>query len=797
MSEKNVVIRFTAQSDLEGANAELQSLQDREKDIQLEMRKQQAEYQKQVAAIQSTVKGREQQIAALDKLRESQTKQQASLEQELKKTKATLTDFSQKMSKVNETIANGAVSTPRLTTQLRAMKDELAKMEDAGEFGSKAFIDLSIQAGQLEDQIGDTRQRISILASDTKNLDAAMSVGSGLAGAFTVATSAAALLGDENEQLQKAFFKVQAVMSILNGVQVVANTLNKDSAAMVVIKTALENNNTIAKIKNYTATKIQAANTILETAANNGSKVAKIGATATQWALNAAVYAFPAVMIIGALAAIGTGLYLWSKNAKETEKQQENLTFQIESTNKQITKLNSESDFNVGIAEAAGASVTEIRKIRYEALKTQIALAEMMSDKVYSLGTKATKEQREESQKMLDDAYAAEKKYFDEGTILLIKTLTDRKKEAVKKTNETEKELLKFEIESQNAIDFVLNKRTDAYKKWEETLMYVFKEMNLEVGEEEEAYVENWLTTLSRKKDLGLITEADYLKQKLDYLIKSNASVDAISEAQFQIDMHRKSEEVKAFQRKEQRKQELIQQSAQIINTIGDAVFDNQYNKLQQQQSDLEHYYTTDAEEAKKNKNLKLITEEEFNNKQLQLKRKMAKLDKEQAMFNIALATAQAIISALVSIPPNVPLSIYAGVLGGIQLAAAASKPLPKYAKGKRAGGKGHFAMVGELGPETMWVPDGAGIVPNGLDLNYSNLSRFNIPDLPDFDSKYMSEYSNQSIDYDKLGKAVADNINIPTPKPITVNIDKNGITTESGYQRTTHLNKKYTGTWK
>lgn len=769
MSQKNVVIKITAQSELDSVNAELQTLQDREKDIQLEMRKQQAEYQKQVAAIQSTVKGREQQIAALDKLRESQTKQQASLEQELKKTKATLTDFSQKMSKVNETIANGAVSTPRLTTQLRAMKDELAKMEDAGEFGSKAFIDLSIQAGQLEDQIGDTRQRISILASDTKNLDAAMSVGQGLAGGFTAATSAAALLGVENEQLEKAFFKVQAVMSILNGVQMVANTLNKDSAAMVVIKTALENNNTIAKIKNYTATKIQAANTILETAANNGSKVAKIGATATQWALNAAVYAFPAVMIIGALAAIGTGLYLWSKNAKETEERQRALNKSIKDFKQEVDSALDQSNYEIELMKAQGKTKEEIRKKELELAEKQkneaFERANDLQKKYLAKDKAVTKEMLEESYSIYRDA---DDRIVDIRRRHNIEDLTEQKK----KEEERKALRIKKEQETQAAIDKIREEdRKSAPKAIIQTERDTAKKVTDILAEKEET--KSQILINSENKIKGII----------------NKSIDDQAEAY--------NKEESDFERKEQRKQELVQQTAQILNTIGNALFDGQYNRLQQQQSDLEHYYTTDAEEAKKNKNLKLITEEEFNNKQLQLKRKMAKLDKEQAMFNIALATAQAIISALVSIPPNVPLSIYAGVLGGIQLAAAASKPLPKYAKGKRAGGKGHFAMVGELGPETMWVPDGAGIVPNGLDLNYSNLSRFNIPDLPDFDSKYMSEYSNQSIDYDKLGKAVADNINIPTPKPITVNIDKNGITTESGYQRTTHLNKKYTGTWK
>lgn len=783
MSQKNVVIKITAQSELDSLNAELQTLQDREKDIQLEMRKQQAEYQKQVASIQATVKGREQQIAALDKLRESQTKQQASLEQELKKTKATLTDFASKMSKVNETIANGAVSTPKLTTQLRAMKDELAKMEDAGEFGSKAFIDLSIQAGQLEDQIGDTRQRISILASDTKNLDAAMSVGSGLAGAFTVATSAAALLGEENEQLQKAFFKVQAVMSILNGVQQVANTLNKDSAAMVVIKTALEKNFNLESAKTLLVKRTDIIQTRIQSATENGSTTAKYAGAVASKVLGGAMKSIPFIAIAAAIAAVVGAIVSYISHSKMAAKQAENEKTAMENLNATYTEMAYQIDANAEIRKRGTKSRAEQTQIEIQAenekwAKTyQIELSGLQNNK--NVGIKLTKQQ--------EDRLAELEKLRKEFGVKMTTLQIDYEKN--------------LELDRLDAHDKEVQDEKEKNEKLKSERLKNNREKKAEIDKQRDEDRKNTPKAIiqTEKDTANAVTDIFAKKEetKSQILINAENKIKGIINKSIDDQAEAYNKEVSDFERKEQRKQELVQQTAQILNTIGNAVFDNQYNKLQQQQSDLEHYYTTDAEEAKKNKNLKLITEEEFNNKQLQLKRKMAKLDKEQAMFNIALATAQAIISALVSIPPNVPLSIYAGVLGGIQLAAAASKPLPKYAKGKRAGGKGHFAMVGELGPETMWVPDGAGIVPNGLDLNYSNLSRFNIPDLPDFDSKYMKEYSNQSIDYDKLGKAVADNINIPTPKPVTVNIDKNGITTDSGYQRTTHLNKKYTGTWK
>ncbi len=85
-------------------------------------------------------------------------------------------------------------------------------------------------AGALRDRIGDTRQRINALASDTAKLDAVVSGVRGIAAGFAVAQGAAALFGDENKNVQEAILKTQAALSILNGVQEISNLLNKDSA---------------------------------------------------------------------------------------------------------------------------------------------------------------------------------------------------------------------------------------------------------------------------------------------------------------------------------------------------------------------------------------------------------------------------------------------------------------------------------------------------------------------------------------------------------------------------------------
>jgi len=117
--------------------------------------------------------------------------------------------------------------------RLREMQKELIAMAEAGQQGTDAFKRLEQQAGQLKDEIADVNQRVKNLASDTKTIDAFVGAVQGIAAGFQIAQGAAALFGDENEDLQKAMLKVQGAMALANGVQQVANLLQKESAVMM------------------------------------------------------------------------------------------------------------------------------------------------------------------------------------------------------------------------------------------------------------------------------------------------------------------------------------------------------------------------------------------------------------------------------------------------------------------------------------------------------------------------------------------------------------------------------------
>lgn len=311
MADNNIIIRITSEADLDSAQKQLQELTNRAREQEKALTDLKETEKEDAQSIKELYLAREQQSKALKKNKDYYQELRDQKKADIAETKKSIRELENQV-KAYKTL-NG--QSGRMVMQLRAMREQLQRMEDAGEFGTKAFIDLSIAAGQLEDQIGDTQQRIRVLSSDTKNIDAIMGLGDGLAGTFYIATSAAELFGDDMEGLQNAFYKVQAAMSVVSGTQQVFNALNKDSAAMVVLNTALMQLLSKAKAKNAATTGTDAAASVADTAAKGAQAAATTSATTAQVALNAAMKANPIGVIIGivlaavaAVAALGIGI---------------------------------------------------------------------------------------------------------------------------------------------------------------------------------------------------------------------------------------------------------------------------------------------------------------------------------------------------------------------------------------------------------------------------------------------------------------------------------------------------------
>lgn len=154
---------------------------------------------------------------------------------------------------------------------------------------------------------------------------------------------------------------------------------------------------------------------------------------------------------------------------------------------------------------------------------------------------------------------------------------------------------------------------------------------------------------------------------------------------------------------------ESAQEVFNFISNASQANFDAEKERLQSQ-------YDTSLEYAGNNKEAqeKLADDLELHKKEIANRENKAK--QKQAIFNIAIDTAQGVVSALASTPPNVPLSIAIGAIGLAQIALVSSKKVPQYWMGGTH--DGGLMMVndgaGSNYRETIVTPDGKITQPTG-----------------------------------------------------------------------------------
>lgn len=444
MTENNIIIKITGEADLDAAQKQMQEMTARAKEQERALQELSEQEKADAKSIKSL--GLEEERLA-KRLKENKRFYQDLREQK----KGDIASTKQSIKALQDQVKSYKTlhgQSGRMVMQLRAMREELQRMEDSGQFGTKAFTDLAIAAGKLEDQIGDTQQRIRILASDTIGLDTAMGVADGLSGAFYVATSAAEVFGNDMEALQEAFYRVQAAMSVVSGVQQIANTLNKDSVVSVVAQTAA------MKLKDKALAK-NAALTIANTAATGTQTVATGIATKAQIALNSAIAANPIAWIIGlilaavaAVGALGYGIYKlaqgftdvgkaqkeYAEASKKLENiQRENAVGEAQRSHEHQKQLKANSDAEAEAlrkAEARNASEVEMANIKLKYAKQnaketakyadseikrnekEVEQLKIMMDKKKAV-VDASKDGSRKQKKAMEELTEVEQQYYD------------------------------------------------------------------------------------------------------------------------------------------------------------------------------------------------------------------------------------------------------------------------------------------------------------------------------------------------------------------------------------------------
>ena len=381
-----------------------------------------------------------------------------------------------------------------IRSQLRECREQLAIMEADGKRGTEEYKRMQQEAGRLTDALGDAATQARILAHDNGKLQGVISGISGVTGAVTAAQGAMSLFIGENENLQKAMLKVQSLMSITMGLQQVYNTINKDSAFMLII---------VAKAKDA----LTAANARL---------AAALGIS------TAAAQALMATLTLGLSAAITAIIVLISKFSSESAKAKK-----------------AQEEFNKKVAETAGEPLAAYMALQAEWLNLTNSLKEREkwvqdnADKFSSLGWQVRNAQEAEDLLVKNTAKVVEALMLRAKATAAASMASDKYKEIIKKQQEIDAmpdKVTKY-IPSANGrgyyADFINDDKIDAQEELKKLQGEATKFINMQVQltKEEQAILAQ-IGQGAGKVVEGSVAAAEKELQRLQGLYK-NAATDA------------------------------------------------------------------------------------------------------------------------------------------------------------------------------------------------------------------------------------------------------------------------------
>jgi hypothetical protein len=572
-------------------------------------------------------------------------------------------------------IDNLGKSGKSLTGQLRGLKQELAALEAAGQDGTDAFNKLLISAAKLEDQIGDTRDRVRILASDTFKFDAAVGATQALASGFEVAQGAAALFGSESEDLQKSLLKVQAAIAVANGVQQIAALVTEQSAVKTAVLTAAQ-----ATYATVVGTSTGALKVFRLALAATGVGALVIGLVALyenfdkvkQFAYNAIPGLESFANGVGKVVDAAKKL-IGIEDPKKTEDKVAKLiqaeTRRVEAQEAAITRR-----INLLKAENKDTAALEIQReqLLLDFANKKVAAVKQASAAAAAAGIDTGKVLFDLSQEILDRENAIQVLRIQNartttGEIEKLETIafkgTVSRKEEELKLNTGVTTAFKDQLNEQNALRVATLEAEKAVNG--ESLQNTIDTINAKAKAEADA--------------LGL-TAADSKKRE-----KINADAEkAITEAT-------KTETDKRIDLAVQYASAVVDAFA-AINELSKVNSENRIAEIEATSSAELNAINASTELERDKARQRVALEKRTQQGIANEKTKQARQDKALSLFEVAINTASSIVKtgAQLGYPAAIPFQILAGAIGAIQLAAIAAKPLPKFEKGGLIGGKLH-----------------------------------------------------------------------------------------------------------
>lgn len=744
-----------------------------------------------------------------------------------------------------------------LRGQLRQYRETLAVLEEAGLTNTQTFNDMAEAAGALNDQLDDTQARIRVLGSDSFAFDAAIQGAQGVTAAFSVAQGVSALLGDEDENLQKALLKVNAAMAILNGLQQLQNLLQAQSAVVIGI-TVLQQ-------------RAAAAAVALQTAAESRNIIIRYAAIAAQRALNAVMAANPVGILIIAIAALAAGLVAFVNSSDDAEAATESLNQELKSQN-DILDLNASAyqrnaELLAAQAQQAGALGSTLAQIRQDALRREaqdlvesinlnesrlkdeklngdqrIALQKQVQEQRAKLNDINNKGQIQQIQinKQIQDEYlksqtasaealiAQTQKDSDARTQAEINAIRVRQQEALAAEGLTNGEKERIIAESNERIRQITLDATK--RRFDDQIALIeaeainekntFKKLELEISALMLSAERDRLGKSKAQQELITAQTNEAIKalrmklfadlEAIDNLHSTKTAAEQSKDFQENVDREQalfnfkaqlREEEAQAITKKAEEekaaRRKLQDDSLQAASNIAGSLVQIAQNQAEAQISILD-------DQLKKG----LINQQQYDQQVRKIKIRSAQQEKQLAIFQATIAASLAVLAVLrdASIPTALR-PIFVGLIvaqAAAQIAAIQSKQIPAFAKGTKHA-PGGDALVGEAGgeliyqgnewsyadrPMVMNLKKGAKVIPAKETARI--LEMYNVPKPFIAESHVGSTMHNLKIDYNKIGRAVGNEI---SKMPVQVfGFDDRGFTSRTMRMndRRSFLKKRY-----
>lgn len=412
-------------------------------------------------------------------------------------------------------------------------------------------------------------------------------------------------------------------------------------------------------------------------------------------------------------------------------------------------------------------------------------------------------------QNSLQDQLNAAIKYYGELEAAEKKAEEAKNKPKTQKDldEEYKKQLALLKEREQNAIrEAKVNEMSKVYildieRQFNEKRVGLFKQYNQQNLEELKGYNIRFLELEKERQDAIIENNIEFQKlesQKVDTTQGTDKLILGINENTVLEKKRKYDEDVANHKKAEEAKREVTRAVYSGLLDLYTTFQQNQQIATQNQIQSNNLARQQELQQYEGNKQAQATINAKFDSMNRRLQREQAQRDKEAALFNIGIGTAQAVVKAL----PNFILAGVVAGFGALQAVAVASRPLPKFAKGVEK-------LEGE-GTETSdsihaMLSKGERVVPASTNKDYypalTAIHNRHIP--PELINGFAMNYGaiqggstvvindNSKVE-SKLDKIAS---KMDSLKQVNVNIDKSGVHAflETKYSRTEFVNNYVT----